>query len=64
MKKSLIILTALTMLAVSSCRKIEMDGGTTTVVPGPLIGLNKLKCFNKNLKWMILVLYISSTLKK
>ena len=35
MKKSLIILTALTMLAVSSCRKIEMDGGTATVVPTP-----------------------------
>jgi hypothetical protein len=35
MKKSLTILAAVTMLAVSSCRKIEMDGGTTTVVPGP-----------------------------
>ncbi|MCX6262952.1 MAG: hypothetical protein NTZ47_00215 [Bacteroidetes bacterium] len=35
MKKSLFILTALTMLAVGSCRKIEMDGGTTTVVPTP-----------------------------
>ena len=35
MKKSLIILAAVTMLAASSCRKIEMDGGTTTVVPTP-----------------------------
>lgn len=36
MKKSLIIATAVSMLAVSSCRKIEMDGGTTTIVPSPL----------------------------
>jgi hypothetical protein len=35
MKKSMVLVAALAGLMVTSCRKIEMDGGTTTVVTPP-----------------------------
>lgn len=41
MKKLLTLSLVLTIVVISSCRKIEMDGGTTTVVPvnpGPVTG--------------------------
>jgi hypothetical protein len=37
MKKSIILVAALTGLIVTSCRKIEMDGGTSTVITTPPI---------------------------
>lgn len=36
MKKLLTIFAVFTVLITTSCRKIEMDGGTTTIVPSPL----------------------------
>ena len=35
MKKSIVLVTALTGLFVTSCRKIEMDGGTSVIVTPP-----------------------------
>lgn len=35
MKKSMVLVAALAGLMVTSCRKIEMDGGTTTIVTPP-----------------------------
>lgn len=35
MKKSIVLVTALAGLFITSCRKVEMDGGTTTVVTNP-----------------------------
>ena len=35
MKQSIVLVAALAGLMITSCRKIEMDGGTTTVVNPP-----------------------------
>lgn len=35
MKKSIVLVTALAGLFITSCRKVEMDGGTTTVITNP-----------------------------
>lgn len=38
MQKAILLVAALTGLMITSCRKIEMDGGSTTVVTPPVVG--------------------------